>query len=250
MPALLAHPDWETPRPVVIWMHGRTVNKELDSGRYLRWLKAEGGGIAACAIDLPGHGDRFDRKFHHPENTLQLLETALGEVDHVYEALGDPKWKGVFDLDRVAIGGMSAGGMVTLRRLCDDHPFVGAAVEGTTGWLEGLYGPNGATPWPVQHDQTKVDTMDAMRRLSAWRAIPVLALHAELDQIVPLRLQERFIESLRAHYRDIGADPEMVRMVTWPQTGAPQEHSGFGKFGNEAKNEQTTFLTRLFGLTG
>lgn len=34
VPALLAHPDWTTPAPVVIWMHGRTVSKELDPGRY------------------------------------------------------------------------------------------------------------------------------------------------------------------------------------------------------------------------
>jgi len=58
VPALLAHPDWETPAPVVLWMHGRTVSKELDPGRYLRWVRA---GIAACAVDLPGHGERFAR---------------------------------------------------------------------------------------------------------------------------------------------------------------------------------------------
>jgi len=34
-------------------MHGRTANKELDPGRYLRLIRA---GIAVCAIDLPGHG--------------------------------------------------------------------------------------------------------------------------------------------------------------------------------------------------
>ena len=27
VPALLAHPNWETPAPTVIWMHGRTVSK-------------------------------------------------------------------------------------------------------------------------------------------------------------------------------------------------------------------------------
>ena len=28
------------PRPTIIWIHGRTVSKELDPGRYLRWLRA------------------------------------------------------------------------------------------------------------------------------------------------------------------------------------------------------------------
>src|SRR5262245_11172372 len=56
IPALLVHPDWNSgqPAPMVLWMHGRTVNKELDPGRYLRWMRA---GIGACAVDLPGHGE-------------------------------------------------------------------------------------------------------------------------------------------------------------------------------------------------
>src|SRR4029450_3068251 len=49
IPALITHPDWAPGHlaPVVIWMHGRTVNKELDPGRYLRWMRATGGGIGA-----------------------------------------------------------------------------------------------------------------------------------------------------------------------------------------------------------
>ena len=49
VPALVVHPGWETgePSPVVIWLHGRTVSKELDPGRYLRWMRS---GIGACAL--------------------------------------------------------------------------------------------------------------------------------------------------------------------------------------------------------
>ena len=31
-------------------------------------------------------------------------------------------------------------------------------------------------------------------------------------------------------------------------TGAPSEHAGFGKFGAEAKDLQTAFLVRAFGM--
>src|SRR5690606_4692968 len=89
VPALLAHPDWSAPAPTVLWMHGRTVSKELDPGRYLRWIRA---GIAAVALDLPGHGDRYSALMHKPENTLRVVEQMLGEVDHVVEALRDPRW--------------------------------------------------------------------------------------------------------------------------------------------------------------
>ncbi len=53
VPAMLACPDAESgePAPVVIWMHGRTVQKETDPGRYLRWLRA---GIGACSVDRRG----------------------------------------------------------------------------------------------------------------------------------------------------------------------------------------------------
>lgn len=253
-PTLLIHPDWRTPRPVVLWMHGRTAHKELDAGRYLRWLRAgvatepdsiptaARGGIATCAIDLPGHGERFDRVLQHPERTLDVLEQMLGEIDHVLEALADPRFDGAFDLDRVAIGGMSAGGMVTLRRLCDEHPFRCAAVEGTTGCLHALYANGG--PWNVRHDDAQLERLDVERRVGAWRAVPLLALHAEHDEIVPVELQRRFIVRVKSHYAAVGADPALAELVTFGPTGAPQEHAGFGRFGNEAKNVQTAFLTR------
>ena len=71
VPALIAHPDWETPSPLVFWMHGRTSRKEIDSGRYLRLIRA---GIAVCAIDLPGHGDRYEQRLQEPQGTVDLLE--------------------------------------------------------------------------------------------------------------------------------------------------------------------------------
>jgi dienelactone hydrolase len=246
IPSLLVHPDWSSPSPVVIWMHGRTANKELDSGRYLRWLRAQGPrgtGIATCSLDLPGHGERFDRTLQHPEHTPDMLAQMIGEIDKVIEALADPRWKGVFDLDRLAIGGMSAGGMVTLRRLCDEHPFVCASVEGTTGCINALYSNGG--PWNVEQDGEKLRSLDAESRVSQWKPIPLLALHAERDEIVPLALQQRFIDALRAHYKSVGADPSIANLITFGSTGAPQEHSGFGRFANDAKNAQTAFLSRV-----
>lgn len=247
VPALLAHPDWERPAPTVIWLHGRTVNKELDPGRYLRWVRA---GIAACALDLPGHGERLDEAMQSPERSLDLLAGMIGEIDGVVAALGAAEYRGVFDASRMAIGGMSAGGMATLRRLCDPHPFVAAAVEGTTGWLAGLYlperGGEGATraAWAVRHDPARIAGVDPMEHLAGWRAIPLLALHNEGDSVVPIAGQRRFLEALGGHYRAQGADPGLIELRTFSETGAPQEHAGFGRFGNDAKNAQVEFLVR------
>lgn len=249
IPALLCHPDWLTPAPTMIWMHGRTAHKELDSGRYSRWLKA---GIAAVAIDLPGHGERADARgrgegLEGAPETLAVLGEMIGELDVIVEALADPVWQGVFDLDRLGIGGMSLGGMAALRRLCDPHEFRCAAVECTTGDLWSLYRPEGPRPWGQTFEAALVAPLDPMPHLQTFRPLPIIALHSEADRIVPWTIQRGFLEALRRQYAVAGADPNLVQWKTWPTTGAPEEHSGFGRVSNEAKNAQTEFLAAKIG---
>lgn len=243
VPALIAHPDWKTRTPVMLWMHGRTVSKELDPGRYLRWIRA---GIAAVALDLPGHGERFDPDLQRPERVLDIVARMLPEIDHVVDALAAPQWHDLLDFDRMGIGGMSAGGMTVLRRLCEGHDFRAAAVECTTGWLEGLFLPGdaggGRPPWNFAGDRRRLDELDSSRHLEGWVPVPFLLLASETDRLVPFATVSRFVDRLRAHYTARGADPAWVRLHTWKNTGAPDEHAGFGKFGNDAKNAQVEFL--------
>lgn len=243
VPALVAHPDWLTPAPLVLWMHGRTVSKELDSGRYLRWIRA---GIAVCAIDMPGHGERFIPDYHTSARTLDALEQVLGEIDPVIDDLTGGQWSACFDPARIAIGGMSLGGMATYRRLCDPHRFICATVEATTGWLVELYFPAARGGIPAFHPYPK-DTLrrlDPGAHLDLFRPIPLLALHSEQDQVVPIATTRGFIDRLRSRYTQAGADPSLVQLRTWPETGAPQEHAGFGKVAAEAKTLQVDFLAR------
>ena len=264
IPVLLVHPDWNadapnasaagpiSPRPTILWMHGRTATKELDPGRYLRFARA---GIASCAIDLPGHGERLDPELQGPAHTLDVIAQMVREVDQVVDglrALPD------FDLSKLAIGGMSAGGMVTLSRLTQPHaphPFTCAAVEGTSGWLGGLYFPqesglfDRAERWSVEHDRAKVDALDPMLHLDSFTPLPLLAMHSEADAMVPIEGQRRFLDALRAKYLTKGAPGSWIRLQTWPTTGAPQEHSGFGRVASEAKTIQTEFLAQCLGAS-
>jgi alpha-beta hydrolase superfamily lysophospholipase len=245
IPALMVHPDWISPAPTVLWMHGRTAYKELDSGRYLRWVKA---GIAAVAIDLPGHGERLDERGEAASHTMDVLGELIGEIDVVVDALADPVWQGVFDLDRMGIGGMSMGGMAALRRLCEPHEFRCAAVECTSGDLDGLYHPeHGSKPWGLVYPPEKTRPLDPMQNLAGFAPVPLLALHSEADAIVPWRVQEGFLKRLRERYVAMGAEAGLVEHKTWATTGAPEEHSGFGRVSNEAKNVQTEFLVRWLG---
>lgn len=271
VPALVAHPDWRSRTPVMVWLHGRTASKELDPGRYLRWIRA---GFAAVAIDLPGHGERAQAGWdgpgwHDPQHTLRVVAAALAEIDAVVEHVrtgGDGgQLAGLVDPTRVGIGGMSAGGMVTLRRLCDSHDFRCAAVESTCGDLAGLYGRAGrsggagaadGTVAGVQaQDPGLLAALDPLPRISAGGAegwpmpIPLLALHSEADMLVPFDLQRGFLDRLGESYEreaalGRGAGRGSIEFRHWPTTGAPLEHSGFGRVSNDAKNIQTAFLVR------
>lgn len=232
VPAMLVHPDWDSPEPLptVLWMHGRTANKELDPGRYLRWMRA---GIAACAVDLPGHGERMDEALLDPARTLDVVTQMADEIDGIVDALHE---YGVFDTNRLAIGGMSAGGMATLLRLCQPHPFNCASVEATSG------------SWKFQQQRdmfrslspVEIEQLDPASHLDNWREIPFQAIHSRLDEWMKFDGQQAFVDALRAKYQQ----EELVEFVVYDQTGAPHEHIGFGKKAADAKNQQVEFFAR------
>jgi predicted peptidase len=236
IPALLVHPDWDSGRtvPVVIWMHGRTVNKELDPGRYLRWMRA---GIGACAIDLPGHGERFDAGLQDAARSFEVIKHMIDEIDIIVDAL---RKHGVFDMQRMGIGGVSAGGMAALARLCRPHPFACASVEATTG------------SWTHQRDRAmfrdqsadEMSRLNPIEHLTGWREIHFQALHAKFDEWVPIAGQAEFIDALKQRYQAGGKDPAMIEFIQFDRTGAPNEHSGFGNFASQAKDAQRDFFRR------
>jgi len=237
VPALVALPPEaapERPVPWLLWMHGRTVTKELDPGRYLRLLRA---GIASVALDLPGHGERLDAPRQAPEAALGVIEEMAGEIDGVVAAA---RALPELDPDRVAIGGMSAGGMATLVRLTRPHRFAAAIGECTTGDFL-------AEPRFAATDPARAARLDPATHLDAWREIPCLFLHNRLDEWVSCAAMERFAGRLRAR----AADPAKIRFHAYGPTGAPAEHAGFGRHAADAKARVLAFLEEtLLGRVG
>jgi alpha-beta hydrolase superfamily lysophospholipase len=244
VPSLIAHPDWSTPAPLLLWLHGRTAYKELDPGRYLRLIRA---GIAVLAIDLPGHGARGDAAMQAFKHSLDVLEQASREITPVLESLRTSEHGQFIDFSRTAIGGMSLGGMTTLHRLCSPHSFSCAVIEGATGWLAGQYFParHDLSPAKIElfaHEPARVAQLDPMDHLDTFRPIPILIMHSEADEMVPWPGMRRFLDELASRYRRAAADPASIRVQTWATTGAPQEHLGFGRVASEAKTILTDFV--------
>lgn len=233
VPVMLVVPeDSEAPVPLLIWMHGRTADKELDTGRYLRLMRR---GIAACSIDLPGHGERFEDLLHEPAAVLAMVEQMVEELDDIVE---DLRRLGEFDPDRIAIGGISAGGIAALVRCCSTHPFTAISLEATTGNLEHRASATFADP-------DRLRRLDPISNLDEWREIPVLALHNQLDEWIDVEGQRTFIDTLRGRYEH----PEKVLFHVYEEpTGAPFEHAGFGRFSADSKARQVAFLQNAFGI--
>jgi len=233
VPVMLVQPeDQQGPCPLLIWMHGRTAEKELDPGRYLRLMRR---GIATCAIDLPGHGERLDSALHEPKAVLRIVEQMAGELDGIIE---DLRGTGSFDPDRIAVGGISAGGMAALVRCCNTHAFAALCLEATTGNLSHRASASFADP-------ERLDRLDPITHLDGWREIPLLVLHNRHDAWIDIDGQHAFIRAMRDRYED----PEQIRMHVYEElTGAPFEHAGFGRFSADAKDRMVRFLLDVFGM--
>jgi len=231
VPAMIVSPAGSThaPAPVVLWMHGRTVQKEIDPGRFLRWMRA---GIGACAVDLPGHGERFDPELQRADRTFDVVLGMIDEIDAIVDALAAMN---IFDMSRIGIGGMSAGGMATLARLCGDHPFTCCSVEATTG------------AWSFQRTRRmfrergddEIERHDPLENLEGWRELPFQAFHTRIDEWVAFEGQSRFVTELQRRYDD----PSLIEFIVYDETGAPFEHAGFGRHAASAKDAQRAFFS-------
>jgi dienelactone hydrolase len=229
VPCLLVRKD-EKPRPFLFWMHGRTVDKELDSGRYLRSVRR---GINVCAVDLPDHGQRFNKRQQHKENILDSAKRMSSEIDPVLDELGRI---GGFDLDRAGIGGISAGGLITVYHLLKPHNFKAVVLEASGGAWQHLH-----TSDLLSHlSNDQLEQINPMNHLEDWRDVPVIAFHSKHDARVPFATSSDFIDAIKEQ----SPNPQNIELVSFEYTGAPEEHVGFGRESAFVKEVQVDFLAR------
>ncbi len=231
VPALLVRSEDREPRPFLFWMHGRTVDKETDPGRYLRLVRA---GVNVCAVDLPGHGERSEKGLQGSDAVLDVITQMVAEIDDILPFLNEI---GGFDCEHAAIGGMSAGGMAAILRLCSEHEFTAGLLEATSGdWRY-----QQSLPMMADVSYERLCRLNPADHLDHWREIPILAFHARNDEWMDHAGQHRFLELVRRRYDD----PSIVDLVTFEHTGAPREHAGWGTESAEVKDRGATFLAEM-----
>jgi alpha-beta hydrolase superfamily lysophospholipase len=190
-------------------------------------------GIGCVSLDLPGHGARHDEDLHDPAAVLRIVEQMASEVDGAVESM---LALGGFDPARIAIGGISAGGMAALVRTTSEHSFCAMTLESTTGDLRNRRSTKFADP-------ARLERLNPITHLDNWRDVPLLALHNRLDEWVDVDGQLGFLDALRTRAKSPTA---IEHHVYEKPTGAPFEHAGFGRFSADAKDRQVSFLTRIF----
>gem|GEM_PF-665525 len=231
VPGLLVSAETEERHPpMVVWLHGRTANKELDPGRYLRLMRA---GISVCALDLPGHGDRFDAELQHHEHVLDVILRMVDELDDAVEEAASMLEA---DPTRLGIGGMSAGGMVAASRLTRPHPYCCCVMEATTG----SWGDQQERPMFDARSPEEIAVIDPLEHLDEWKPIPVLAVHCKADQWVDWNGQNRFLQALES----LDGGSGRIERMLFDSTGTAHEHVGFGPHAADAKQREVDFFAR------
>jgi uncharacterized protein len=202
---------WHVPprgsRPVVIYFHGNAGALDLRAGRF-KWLTEDGVGLVA--LSYRGYGGSSGK----PSET-GLIDDGFAAYDFAAAR---------YPANHIVFWGESLGTGVAIAVAAErkvagvilDAPFTSIADVGAAAY------PFAPVRWLIK-DPFRSD--ERIARVSA----PLLALHGELDRIVPIRFGEKLFSLAR----------EPKRMVRFPQGG----HVNLDDYG--AEKVVKTFLNEL-----
>jgi len=195
--------------PLVIVLHGLRSSKENYLETSYRLAQR---GFRAVTMDLRMHGERdladvrdANLEASYVQTMLGIIEKSVGDVATVVSHFGAQK---------AAIHGISLGGVISFAALLADPRIQVAAVAmGTPDW-GGMLEMMGLTR---QHPM--FDTIDAMSPLSRASAIatrPLLMLHGDVDETVPIDGVRKLRQKLEPLYRE---KAELLELVEYEGHG-------------------------------
>lgn len=197
VPALEAIDPEQPTRGVVLVLHGLGAKKESQRPEIRRLARA---GFRALAIDAPAHGERRE-----PFLDTVLAETGRGVRDSFRRLLARAvaeiplviDWCAVEYGLPIGLAGISMGGHTTFCSLLQNpHPRVAVPIIGSP-------------EYPVASGETPESARARLPR------VPLLAVTAGRDSIVPPGRTREFIEALKPHY---GNESERLRYLEFPES--------------------------------
>ena len=163
-------------------------------------------GITVFTPNVRGSGGS-GRSFMHAD----VKEKRFAAIDDVADCVGFLVQRGLADEDRIACGGWSYGGFLTLAALTF-HPELFAAGVSICGMSDLSTFYRNTEPWIAQaayskyghpvYDRELFEELSPLRRVDALRA-PLLVVHGAHDTNVPPSESEQIVEALRARGRDV-----------------------------------------------
>lgn len=182
VPALLAGP--ERPRGAVLFLHGAGGSKERTAALAGPLHEA---GFLTLHPDALHHGERKGGAGDVFRDKAKIVEAQLASIEEAPRLLAwlRARFPG---LPLFAVGA-SMGGYVVHELLAQGEALAAAAV-----WMSAARPPDWLAP------ALPPGFVPAIERAGGYRGVPLLHLHGDADAIVPLRLAEETIETLRSRY--------------------------------------------------
>jgi dipeptidyl aminopeptidase/acylaminoacyl peptidase len=189
---------WEEPGPAVVSLHGGPEAQERPTFDP-EYQALNAAGIAVFAANIRGSSG-FGREFMHADDRLgryAAFHDVLAAADHLVACGADP--------GRLAVGGRSYGGYLTLASLAF-FPGVFAAGIDICGMSDLLTFYRDTEPWIAAAAVTKYGHPDRDRALLrhisplAWAVnidVPLLVIHGANDTNVPLNEAHQIVRALR-----------------------------------------------------
>jgi len=205
IPLWLTRPEGSQRPPVVVWLHGGPESQARPAFNPLVGLLVEAGYAVAQpnVRGSTGYGRRFAAL-----DDRELRADAITDVSTVGAWLAQ---RDDLDGQRIAVGGGSYGGYLTLAALVADPDrwaagidIVGIAdletfLERTAGYRRAL---REAEYGSLEHDRATLRALSPLHRVEAITA-PLLVLHGRNDPRVPVSEAEQITEALRARGRTV-----------------------------------------------
>lgn len=194
---------------LVFALHGLTSRKERHLDLCLRLAEA---GFRACSFDARSHGERRDEDSsvlsgnrQDPAFLQAFARTVIGTVQDIVGLAS------YFGASHYAIVGHSMGGFIAMQTAIYDAR--ASAVVNISGSLS--VGNSTSPDMPPDYTEMAARA-DVAARTNELVPRPILLLHGELDETVPIAGAYRLYNALKATY---GAVSENARLIVYPEYG-------------------------------